>query len=62
VALYDPGSKTLAYDVAISFAGEQHGEGEAHAACLGNERIKAFYDDSERADPRGKTLSGAVTI
>ena len=52
----------LAYDVAISFAGEQHGEGEAHAACLGNERIKAFYDDSERADPRGKALLGAVTI
>jgi len=62
VALYDPGSKTLAYDVAISFAGEQHGEGEAHAACLGKERIKAFSDDSERADPRGKALWGAVTI
>jgi hypothetical protein len=53
----DKNSNNLfAYDVAISFAGEQRVQAEAIAACLWTAGIRVFYDRYEEADLWGKDL------
>jgi hypothetical protein len=48
--------ETFAYDIAISFAGEQRPEAEAIANCLKAAGVKAFYDEYEQSTLWGKDL------
>jgi hypothetical protein len=46
----------FAYEVALSFAGEQRSEVEKVAACLKSAGVTVFYDDYEKANLWGKNL------
>lgn len=48
----------FAYDVALSFAGEQRAYVQKVAAALRRRGIRPFYDDYEKADLWGKCLYG----
>jgi hypothetical protein len=49
-------STGFAFDVAISFAGEQRSEAQAIADCLQSTGVSVFYDDYEAATLWGKNL------
>jgi TIR domain-containing protein len=57
-AVVDSGSRPgdFAYDVALSFAGEQRTYVEKAAAALRRRGIRTFYDDYEKASLWGKDL------
>ena len=46
----------FAYEVALSFAGEQRSEVEKVAVCLKRAGVSVFYDDYEKANLWGKNL------
>jgi hypothetical protein len=50
-------ASTYAYDVALSFAGEDRDHADRLARLLDESGVKVFYDDFERADLWGKNLA-----